>query len=341
MISVIIPVYNDTDHIALCLNSILSCNYEGQFEIIVVDDGSTDGVRELVSFSPCSFIETGKNSGPGTARNLGAKSAKGDILAFVDSDCVVPPNWLSVIDNIFRDNKIKAVAGRFSGNVNPEFIARYRYYEASFYMINEKTFVNTFTASSFACRRDLFSEVGGFGNRPAAEEITLGYRLYKIGINILCVPEFVVAHHCLRTLKGYLKQQFIWMKNFFIVCQLHPEMVYFKGLLRKGNLILQMILQILSILSVLILLILNKTILVILIILISFAWFFLLNFSFLCYVGEKEKNLPVILKSIFTILMRNSVWIVAILCGIKVKRLITFLFVISSRKVVFLTPKLI
>jgi glycosyltransferase involved in cell wall biosynthesis len=341
MISVIIPVYNDTPHITLCLNSILSCNYEGGIEIIVVDDGSSDGLRELVNSFPCSFIATGKNSGPGPARNLGAKSAKGDIVAFVDSDCIVASNWLSIIDNIFRDNKIKAVAGRFSENLNPEFIARYRYCEASFYMINEKTFVNTFTASSFACRKDLFLKVGGFGNRPAAEEITLGYRLYKIGINILCVPEFVVAHHCLSTLKGYLKQQFAWMKNFFIACQFYPEMVYFKGLLKKDNLILQMILQILSIISVIILLMLNKPVLVILIILISTASFFLLNFSFLCYVGKKEKSPLVILKSIFAILIRNSVWIVAILCGIKVKRLIPFLFVISSRKAALCNHKLI
>lgn len=326
MISVIIPVYNDRDHIAQCLNSIFSCNYKKQFEVIVVDDGSSDGLSRIVSSFPCRFISTGRNSGPGAARNLGAEFAKGDILAFVDSDCVVSENWLPIIDNIFLDNKIKAIAGRFSRNLNPEFIARYRYYESSFYMSNEKTFVDIFTASSFACRRGLFLEAGGFSNIPAGEEITLGYRLYKRGINILCVPEFVVAHHCLRTLRGYLKQQFIWMRNFFIVCQLFPEMVYFRGLPRKRNLISQMILQVLLILSIIILLMNNKIMLSIAILLINFFCLFLLNFSFLWYIKKKERNYFLILKSIFTIFMRNCVWIAAILCGIKVKRLIPFLF---------------
>jgi len=335
MISVIIPVYDDRKHIIRCLNSIFSCNYKKQFEVIVVDDGSNDGLAEIVTSFPCRFVSTGINSGPGTARNLGAKFAKGDILAFVDSDCVVSEDWLPIIENVFLDNRIKAIAGRFSRNLNPEFIARYRYYEASFYMLNEKTFVNTFTASSFACRRDLFLKVGGFGNRPAGEEITLGYRLYKIGINILCVPEFVVAHHCLRTLMGYLKQQFIWMKNFFAVCQLYPEMVYFKGLLKKRNLIFQMIIQSLFVLGIIILLMNNKTILLIPFLLIIFFCLFLLNFSFLRHIKKNEKNYFSILKSIFTIFTRNFVWILGLLCGIKVKRLVPFLAAISFKKANF------
>lgn len=332
MISVIIPVYNDRNHITQCLNSIFTCNYKEQFEIIVVDDGSNDGSNEAACILPCKVVRTKKRSGPGAARNLGAKFAKGDILAFVDSDCIVPENWLSIIDNIFMDNKIQAIAGRFSKNLNPEFIARYRYYEASFYMLNEKTFVNTFTASSFACRRELFLKVGGFGDRLAGEEITLGYRLYKIGINILCVPEFVVAHHCLRTLRRYVKQQFIWMKNFFIVCQLYPEIVYFRGLLKKRNLISQMILQIFLILGIFIVLIYNKTTLFISIFLVSFFCIFLLNFPFLRYIKKQGGKYFLIPKSIFIIFMRNYVWIAAILSGIKVKRLIPFLFGIYSRK---------
>ena len=116
MISVIIPVYNDRDHITQCLNSIFNCNFKKQFEVIVVDDGSSDGLEKIVSSFSCRFISTGRNSGPGAARNLGAEFAKGDILAFVDSDCVVSENWLPVIDNIFLNNKIKAIAGGFSGN---------------------------------------------------------------------------------------------------------------------------------------------------------------------------------------------------------------------------------
>lgn len=324
MISLIIPVYNDKDYIGQCLNSIFKCNFKKQFEVIVVDDGSSDGLAKIVVSFSCRLISTGKNSGPGAARNLGAELAKGDILAFVDSDCVVSENWLSIIDNIFFDEKIKAIAGRFSRNLNPEFIARYRYYEASFYALNEKTFVNTFTASSFACRRKLFLEVGGFGTRPAGEEITLGYRLYKKGVNILCVPEFVVAHHCLRTLRGYLKQQFIWMKHFFILCQLYPEMVYFRGLLRKSNLTSQLVLQVVLMLSIIILLMNNKTMLPIVLVLIFFFCLFLLNFAFLRYIRKKEKKYFLMLQSIFVIFMRNCVWIAAILCGIKVKRLIPF-----------------
>jgi glycosyltransferase involved in cell wall biosynthesis len=331
MISIIVPVYNDKEHITWCLDSIYACNYKDQFEVIIVDDGSSDGLEEAVALFPCRFLRTEKNSGPGMARNLGAGLAKGEILAFVDSDCIVPKDWLAVIDNNFMDDRMQVIAGRFSKNLNPEFIARFRYYEASFYMLNEKTSVNTFTASSFACRKDLFLKAGGFGNRPAAEEITLGHRLYKMGHNISCVPEFVVAHYCLSTLKGYLKQQFIWMNNFFIVCQLHPEMLYFRGFLGKRNLIFQMLLQLLFIAGIAILLINNKALLVIPLFLVNLVCLFLLNLPFLRYIKREEGDNFSVLKSIFAIFTRNCAWTTAILCGMIPKRIIPFLYRVSFK----------
>ena len=330
MISVIVPVYNDKEHITRCLDSIYACDYQDEFEVIIVDDASSDGLKDAIASFPCRFIRREKNSGPGAARNLGAGIAKGEILAFVDSDCIVPKGWMKIIDNIFTDGKTQAIAGKFSMNLAPGFIARFRYYESSFYMLSDKTQVNTFTASSFACRKGLFLKAGGFGDRYAAEEITLGYRLRKMGYDIFRVPEFVVAHHCLSTLTGYLKQQFIWMKNFFIVCQLYPEMLHYKGLTGKRNLIFQILLELLFILGAALLLISNKALLLIPFFLLVLSVMLLLNFKFLRYIKLEERgNLPV-LKSIFAIFVRNFVWTAAVLCGIRPKRIISFLSRVSS-----------
>ena len=91
-ISVIIPVYNEEQHIQACLKSLLSQS-TNPAEIIVVDDGSTDQTANLVKQFPVTLI-TVDHQGPGTARNLAAKSAKGEILVFVDADMVFDKQFL-------------------------------------------------------------------------------------------------------------------------------------------------------------------------------------------------------------------------------------------------------
>ena len=94
-ISVIIPAYNADKTIAQNLEAILrQKGLKEKPEVIVVDDGSTDSTESIVKSYPEVIIVKQNNAGPATARNTGAKLAKGDILVFTDSDTVPHENWL-------------------------------------------------------------------------------------------------------------------------------------------------------------------------------------------------------------------------------------------------------
>ena len=98
--SVIVASYNRLDEIRDLLASLESLEFDrGNFELIVVDDGSTDGTLEFLKEyrSNVSYkfnYVAQENRGPGAARNLGMEAAQGDFFIFIDSDCSVPPNWL-------------------------------------------------------------------------------------------------------------------------------------------------------------------------------------------------------------------------------------------------------
>lgn len=93
LISIIIPTYNEQDHIDNCINSLKNQTYK-KTEIIVVDDGSTDGTKAILKNTPNITFLKQKHAGPGKARNLGAKKARGDILVFADADMIFDSNFI-------------------------------------------------------------------------------------------------------------------------------------------------------------------------------------------------------------------------------------------------------
>lgn len=93
LLSVVIPTYNEEKDIGNCLNSLFKQSYKN-FEIIVVDDGSTDNTKNIVKKSKKVKLIEGEHKGPGFSRNLGAKRAKGKILIFVDADMIFDKDYL-------------------------------------------------------------------------------------------------------------------------------------------------------------------------------------------------------------------------------------------------------
>ena len=95
LVSVVIPVYNSEAFVADALDSVFAQDYE-PFEVIAVDDGSSDGGAAIVQSYPALRYIHQENSGPSAARNVGVDAARGEFIAFVDADDVVPPTKLSV-----------------------------------------------------------------------------------------------------------------------------------------------------------------------------------------------------------------------------------------------------
>src|SRR3989344_1360477 len=101
-ISIIIPTYNDKDNLEKCLSAILNSSYK-PYEVIVIDDASTDNSNEVVDKFGYKYIRLEKNSGQATARNAGVKIAKGDILFFIDSDVGIRKDTIAKVAKAYED----------------------------------------------------------------------------------------------------------------------------------------------------------------------------------------------------------------------------------------------
>ena len=207
-ISVIIPVHNDAEHLGKCLESVFSSSYT-LFEVIVVDDASSDDVNNVTEKFPCRFARNKQRVGSGPSRNKGAKLARGETLVFLDSDCIVHRGWLLRIVEDFREFKIDAVAGQYSGFVEDAFISKFSFYELLFREGRLKRYVKTFPSCNFACKRDAFFNVGGFSEIGRySDDLEFSYRFGK-KYKILWEPKIHVKHHFPSRINVYACKQFI------------------------------------------------------------------------------------------------------------------------------------
>ncbi|MBC8228413.1 glycosyltransferase family 2 protein, partial [bacterium] len=125
MVSVVIPAYNAEKEIPSCLDSLLNQTFpKEQCEIIVVNDGSTDGTEKIVRKYDGVKIITQANQGPAAARNNGVSESKGDIIVFTDSDCVPEEDWLEEMLKPFNDTEVVGVQGAYKTK-QKEVVARF------------------------------------------------------------------------------------------------------------------------------------------------------------------------------------------------------------------------
>ena len=112
LVSVVVPCRNEISHLQRCIQSLLDQEFEADdYEIIFVDNGSTEGSRELLESYPCITLLSDGSPGSYHARNIGLEAARGDILAFTDSDCSVSPQWIRTIREGMNRTKAEVVLG--------------------------------------------------------------------------------------------------------------------------------------------------------------------------------------------------------------------------------------
>ena len=115
-VSVVVPVFNGVRTIEELLTSLLALDYPvDRYEIIIVDNGSTDDTRQIVERYPVTLLEEREIRGAAAARNKGIMHARGDIIAFTDADCVADRNWLKMLVTAHQDPTIGAFAGEVKG----------------------------------------------------------------------------------------------------------------------------------------------------------------------------------------------------------------------------------
>lgn len=189
-ISVIIPVYNNPRDLPECLSALIAASPAGA-EIIVVDDASTDDTASVAARLGVRVLRLSKNSGPGAARNYGARHAQGDILFFVDADVIVAPEAVRRVATVFEEQPhFAAVFGSYDARPRAKgVVSQYRNLLHHFVHQQGNPEASTFWAGCGAIRRSVFMAIGGFDEqrfpRSSIEDIELGYRLQRAGYRIL------------------------------------------------------------------------------------------------------------------------------------------------------------
>ena len=215
MFSIIIPTYNRIKLLKKTLESIFQQEYP-DYEVIVVNDGSTDGTDEyLTRFSNEGRIIYLKhqNRGPAIARKAGLDRARGDFIAFTDDDCILPPDWLNKFHEHFRQGSIAGVSGS-SLTGNPDNI----------YAVTNDVINNYFksvlsnrpgqapyvTTNNVAYKRENLEMVGGPDDRfrMGAEDRELAYRVSKAGGRIVYDPSIVIGHYNDADFFGFVRHQY-------------------------------------------------------------------------------------------------------------------------------------
>ncbi len=202
--SFIIPVYNRPQEIKELLDSFVKFNFRDPFEIVIVEDGSTNTSKDIVgSFKGTLNINYyfKDNSGPGDSRNFGMKKAKGNYFLILDSDCILPPNYL----NLVRENLTQEFAHCFGGPdaAHPYFSNLQKAINFSMTSVittggvrgglkNNKSFEPR--SFNMGISKEAFERTGGFGNIHPGEDPDLSLRLRKLGYTTKLIPEAFVYH---------------------------------------------------------------------------------------------------------------------------------------------------
>jgi glycosyltransferase involved in cell wall biosynthesis len=208
-ISVIIPARHCAKELRQCLASLERSLYR-DFEIIVVDDASTDDTAQGIEPSRARVLRMATQSGPAAARNSGATIARGEYLLFLDADVCIHPETLGEIAKSLDVNPaIAAVFGSYDTQPRAlNILSQYRNLMHHFVHQEACTEASTFWSGCGAVRRTVFLAVGGFETdyrRPCIEDIELGVRLHRAGHRILLNKQIQVTHLKRWTLWDMLK----------------------------------------------------------------------------------------------------------------------------------------
>lgn len=187
LVSIVIPAHNEEKWIAACIESVLRDSYPHK-EVIVVDDTSTDHTSDILSRFPVNVIRNEKRVGPSSARNIGVRKAKGEVIVFVDAHCIVEePEWIQKFLQFFQDQHIGAVAGYFKLDSGRRRLA--------LTLKPVKPEQRLIKSANAAFRKAVFEQVGGFDSGTEwAGDAALTYKIQRSGWKIIHSRDITVTH---------------------------------------------------------------------------------------------------------------------------------------------------
>lgn len=227
-ISVIICVYNGVDRVGAAIESLAPgvVNYP-DYEVVVVDDGSTDGTQELVGKYDFVRLICAEHGGLSNARNVGAEAATGEVFAYTDDDCEVDPDWLYWIARGYAEQGVDAMGGP---NIPPvpldedEAVVAAAPGAPSHVMLNDRE-AEHIPGCNLTVTREAFEAIGGFSEvyHVAGDDVDFCWRLEEAGFKIGFHGAAFVWHRRRTSMYRYFKQQKGYGKAEALLMREHPR----------------------------------------------------------------------------------------------------------------------
>lgn len=214
--SIIVPVYNRPDEVDELLESLTEQTFK-DMEVVIVEDGSTKPCESVVHKYAGKLqlrYYTKENSGPGPTRNFAAERSQGEFLIFLDSDCVLPPDFLKEVEAELNRQECDAWGGPDRAHESFTPVQKAISYSMTSFITTggirggKKQMDKKFYPRSFnlGIRRSLYRQLGGFSSMRFGEDIDLSIRIYESGASCRLFPEAWVWHKRRTDFRKFFKQ---------------------------------------------------------------------------------------------------------------------------------------
>lgn len=217
MISIVIPAKNEENNIAGVLDALFLAigNFPGKCEVILVDNGSIDCTRTIADNFGCRVIEAPIVTTIAAMRNLGVKLSLGNIIAFLDADCLVDINWINFCLERLLDSKVGLVGTRCIPDMNNATWVEEGWYKL-FTGIERPDFPRWIGSSNMFVKKKVFEEVGGFSETLiTSEDVDICNKISKNHLIQLERRIFTIHLRESKTLKQLVKRE-IWRGSYSI-----------------------------------------------------------------------------------------------------------------------------
>jgi GT2 family glycosyltransferase len=208
-VSVVVALYNASKTLDECLASVAKLDYP-DYEVVVVNDGSTDGSQAIIDRYPFRSI-TSPNRGISAARNLGLQAATGEIVAYIDSDAYADPDWLRCLVRTFAESGAVGVGGPNLVPPSDSWQAKcvFRSPGGPTQVMLDDTSAEHIPGCNMAFRKSALDEIGGFDPvfTAAGDDVDVCWRLLERGHRLGFSPSAVVWHHRRPSVSAFWRQQ--------------------------------------------------------------------------------------------------------------------------------------
>lgn len=211
-VTIVIAVYNGATTIAACVSSLLAVHYPREsLEIVVVDNGSTDGtLGRLRAFGDDIRVLHEPTRSASAARNCGIRGARGALIAFTDADCVVEPGWLAALTAPLGDSLVGVVGGPILSRAGGNRIEQFGEVIHDQHRAIENEHPPYVASGNWASRREVLTRAGLFDETLSrSQDVDLAWRILQAGYRLVYAPGAIVHHRNEHTVWGLMSEGYV------------------------------------------------------------------------------------------------------------------------------------